>query len=234
MPRLLDLPENPILSNKEVTILLGLTSASLSNWKNRKSKDGYALKSLPNGKYNLVDVANFITRRTTKGKHDPTLRPKAQEIIDFYGQKDPPPTKPTVLDEKPTEEPKGDLGIEHALQRVQKTEVILAQKVEEAYNDPGNLVVAISNWNKILEILRKTETDCLKVMEEKGVLVRIDDVVELYNKGVLPVKTRLQQIPSSIAVDLVDQDRATIEEILEKAIDRALEGIADIWGEDDK
>lgn len=220
----LKLPEDPIISRLDATALLGLTTASLSNWKNRRSKDSAVLKMLPDGRYDLRDIANFILKRTTKGRHDPTLRPKAKQILAFYPPQEGTPSKVTVAE--PTSK---DLGIEHALKRVQSVEVELAKKVEEAYLDPGELVVAITNWNKILEILRKTETDCLKVLEEKKVLVRIDDVREIYDKGILPAKTKLRQIPSVIAQDLVGLDRADIEELLEREIDRALEDVSNIW-----
>jgi len=223
----MDLPENPVVTRLEAIKILDVNSSALTNWKNRKSATAYCLQARPDGKYDLRDIATFLLKRSIQGRQNKTLKPKARCILEFYGM-DPKAgtSRPTVRE---TPDIPTDQGIEHALKRVQAMEVSLSKKVTESLADPSELHSAINNWNKILEILRKTEVDCLKVLEEKNTLVRIDDAMEIYNKGILPVKTKMRQLPSAIAADLVDQDRATIEEILEEQIDKALEGIADVW-----
>jgi len=135
------------------------------------------------------------------------------------------PEKPLVLGE--------EKGIEAALERIRVTEVYLSKQASAVVGSPDLFRVAMKNWQDCLELLRKTEADALKVLEQQRILVRLDEALELYNKGIAPTQTRLRALPAAVADDLEDQDRKTIQEILEKEIDRAMDGIANIIEEEE-
>jgi hypothetical protein len=224
----MDLPEDRLVEKKKVVELFATTQSSLNAWLYKGSATAGKLEIEPDGKIDLLKAANYIMRRSRKGRGQKQLMGIAQQIKNHYKK----PDDSKKLNTKKSEH-LGEKGIEHALARIQDTEVQLAQIVQDNKDDPNALANDLRNWNNILEILRRTEVDALKVMEEKRQLIRLDEAKALYDKGILPVKTRLMALPVQLASQLEDQDAPTIQKMLERAIAKTLTDISEVWEKED-
>lgn len=226
----MDLPKDPIVEKKKANNIFEFGQNTLWRYQTEGQRSCRPLEKRDDGKFDLREIAAYLLSRDGRGTK-PEARDLALKVKEFYSD-----TIAKVqikydkrLKDKVKEESFEGEGIEFALKRVRSIEAELAKAVQESLNDPPALANALNSWNKVLELLRKTEVDAIKVLEDQKVLVRVDDAMEKYSKNILPIKTKLRQIPSVIAQDLVGHDRATIEEILEKEVDRALETISEFW-----
>lgn len=219
------LPEDPLVNDTEAMKIFDITKGNFNTMKYAGNKTAGKFTPKIKGMVNLVELADYLLKRNGKGNGKAHVRPTARAIKDFYTKTD----KVTIDQKEITEE----VGIEHALNRIRQLEVILAKKVREAIDDPASTADALRSWNQTLEILRKTEVDSLKVLEEQKQLVRMDEVKELYNKGIVPVKTRLMALPSQLSRSLENQDSTTIQKILTNSIAKALDDISKIWDDEE-
>ena len=226
----MNLPENPLVEKHKVLEVFQITDSNLKSMLYAARGKAGKMKPPVNGKFHLNEVASYILSRQN-GKAQ--TKAYARKVKEFYALSHPVksesvhPTK--VKAEIDVDLQTGEEGIEHALKRVQKTEAQLAVKVQESIHDPALMGDNLRNWNQSLEILRKTEVDCLKVLEEKRTLIRLDEAISVYDKGILPVKTRLMALPVQLSTMLEGQDAATIQSIMEKQITKALEDISNVW-----
>lgn len=210
-----------IVGAKTLAELLGIKTDLIGDW-HRRHKDAFPRCK---GKYDLEMSCKFVLGLGVRRGKSKETRERAQLILNMV----------TIQEEKtdPKFHMPGGKGIEAALERIRETEQHMASKVREVSEDPALFKVALKNWQDTVELLRKTEADALAILEKKKVLVRLDEAVALYNKGISTAQTRLRALPAAVASDLEDQDIITITEILEREIDRALEDISKVWEEEE-
>ena len=218
--------KNKAVSGLVLATLLNVKEPTVNSWGSRYDMPRYGKKYLLEGALKIVlDLKN--TGKSGKGME---TKDRASRILSYLDNGCEIESESTTAAEfSPTELVLGkEKGIEAALERIRVTEVYLSEQASAVVDNPSMFKVAMKNWQDCLELLRKTEADALKVLEQQRILVRLDEALELYNKGIAPTQTKLRALPAAIASDLEDQDQKTIQEILEKEIDRALDGIANI------
>lgn len=181
-------------------------------------------------KWDIEHVADYLLARSSKGRGQIHLREIAMNVKSKWGTKKETPKKKSAPRKKKVLEE----GIEFAVKRAQRFEREMAEKVDDAGDDVSLLANGLNNWAKTLELLRKAEVDSLKVLEEKGQLMRVDEVREIYSKGIIPVKTRMMALPVQLANLLADQDEKTIIKILSEAIEKTLVDISKVWDDEDE
>ena len=235
------------MKRRDVEVYLELAPFIVDKWKERSTSTTTPI--LEEGKkVDVLSVCNYILARSDKGRPMPGLKDRAtQTIAKLSSIKELPPidsakelaTDANTSDSSPFKKrgrgkSRGDTskGLESALSRIQTLEVELAERCRCDLDDPATLTNNINNWQKMLEVLRKTELDVLKVLQEKKVLIRIEDAVRAYEKGILPVKQKLQSLPVQLSVLLENQPSGIIQEVLEKEITKTLLNIANIWEEE--
>jgi hypothetical protein len=224
-----ELPTDPLVDKKKLKEIFEISNSTMTAWLYKGSATAGKLAIEPDGRVDLRKAAGYIMKRSRKGRGQKHLMSIAQQIKAFY--KDPnAPTK----ESRPKSKQTSDEGIEFALKRIQETEVQLAALVQENMDDPHAMTDALRNWNNALEILRRTEVDALKVMEEKRQLIRLDEAKSLYDKGILPVKTRLMALPVQLSSQLEGQESHVIQKMLEKAITKTLTDISNVWEAEDE
>lgn len=116
------------------------------------------------------------------------------------------------------------LGIEASLDRARQLELQLALDYQTALDegDGARALVLLGQWQKCVETMRKLETDILDVLKERRVLVKLDEVKEIFNATVLPIKSRLLLLPIQMASLLENRDAAEIREILDEELRKIL------------
>ena len=236
---MVQLPENRRITRAQILEIFEITKSTLSGW----MYNGRVRLQKPDpkdDKFDIEDVANYLLARSSKGRGQVHLSKIAMNVKNKFttSPKKAAPKKKVTRKKASPRKPKSlEEGIEFAVKRAQRFEKQLAEKVEEAHENEDISLIAnsLQNWSKTLEILRKVEVDCLKVLEEKGQLMRVDEVREIYAKGIIPVKTRMTALPVQLANQLADQDEKTIIQILSEAIEKTLTDISRVWdGEEDE
>ena len=82
-------------------------------------------------------------------------------------------------------------------------------------------------WKEIQDLLRKHEAESLAVLERQEHLIPKEAVHEFFNKKVTPTVSKLRSVPEQVIDEVMEQDdRTQVLEILEKAIDKALEEVS--------
>ena len=224
----MDIPKNPWVTKEKVLEIFGVSESNLKQMMYVGNQLVGKLKKPTNGKFNLMEVADYILKRSPRGGKKP-LRQAALKVKGFYSEN----TRDESVD-IPLSIPNSEEGLEFALKRLQAVEVKLADKVHNSVGDPALFNEHLRNWNQILDSLRKIEVDALKVMEEKGDLIRVDDAKAFYDKGILPVKTRLMALPVQLSNILEGQDAATIQSVMKSHITKILSDISKAWEEEDE
>ena len=228
----MDLPRDRRVTKKQVMEIFQISNSTIASWLYKKDGKHIEKPRASDNTFDIITIADYILGRSSRGRGKTQLRSQATIIKKHYiseGLLEAPTKK-----KSPTKKIKveTEVGIEHAVARARRFEAEFAREVDDAMGDPASLANNLNNWNKTLEILRKTEESCLKILEEKRDLVRMSEVRDLYSKGILPVKTRLMALPVQLAPQLVDQELPTITEILTKAFTKVLADCADIWGDE--
>lgn len=223
--------QNKAVSGLVLASLLGVKEPTVNSWGSRHDMPRFGKKYLLEGSLRVVlNLKN--TGRSGKGM---VTKDRASRILHYLETGSTEKTGMTATAGLPVKSLVlgKEKGIEAALERIRVTEVYLSEQASAVVGNPDMFRVAMKNWQDCLELLRKTESDALKVLEQQRVLIRLDEALDMYNKGITPTQTKLRALPAALAADLEDQDQKTIQEILEKEIDRALEGIANIMDEDE-
>lgn len=211
-----------IVTAKTLGLLLNINRDLVSNWHTRYKETFPRCK----GRYDLEKTCKFVlSLGIRRGKSEET-RARAQEILKLFG---------VVPEGQPEFKMPEGQGIEAALERIRVTEKHMAGKVQESVGDPATFKIVMKNWQDVVDLLRKTESEALVILEKQKITVRLDEAIAIYNKGIATAQTRLRALPAAVASDLEDQDVITIQEILEREIDRALEDISKVWeGEEEE
>ena len=223
-------PHNRRATKAKIIEIFQTTKSAVDSWLYGRNLTKLEKPRKSDNTFDVLVVANYILSRSPKGRNQTNIRSRATIVKKHYAGESVGPTS-TAKKIEPKTQAINDVGIEFAVERARRFEAELAREVDDAMGDPAMLANTLANWNKTLEILRKTEESCLKILEEKGDLIRMSDVRDLYSKGILPVKTRLMALPVQLAPQLVDQDLSTQIEILTTAFTKVLADCADIWGD---
>jgi len=119
------------------------------------------------------------------------------------------------------------LGMVAALERARQAEVDAHTIYQKALDETHMIsAMALENWQKTLEILRKCETDFLKVMERSRMLVEKTEVQSYIETMIETVKQTMLNMPSKMAPSLDGLEWQEIQERLEIEIRDILEGLA--------
>lgn len=241
------------LVSQDMPRLLNIAPNMLCRWEKKFPDSAKAItgshpswrENVPNMKqYCTIEVCLFILRMKNSGSSNNT-KIHARAILTALGYYDgkchikPDPaneTIPSYQNETGQKSRKLKLGlgvgIEEALNRARMVEQYMSFKVQDNIHDPEMYAISLKQWQEALELLRKLEGDALKVMEQQGTLVRLDEAIRIYNKGISSAQSKLRLMINNLAQDLIGLDLVQSKLVLEKAIDRALDGIANVWQDD--
>lgn len=78
--------------------------------------------------------------------------------------------------------------------------------------------MALKIWNDVSEVLRKSEMDCFKMLEQKKLLVPIDEVRQIVNSVFSGLVKTLLTIPQKIAPSLDGEEWTTIQTVMQKEL----------------
>lgn len=141
------------------------------------------------------------------------------------------PTSVPKTEELPPElkEVKGE-GIEAAIVRLRGAEKFLHEKWKtemegESYR-PAIADKLFNQWQKAIEHLRKGEESLLVLQSKAGTLIEADVARRLYAARILPIKKKLERMPSQLCTVLENDTAEAIKEELEKTIRGVLGGFS--------
>lgn len=122
------------------------------------------------------------------------------------------------------------------MQRLRRYEFDAARKYEELQDvdsDEMDAVTkaiatqkALSQWLTIVEQMRKTEADLLKVLEDQGKVVQKDAIREFLVVVIETAKSLLLKIPPKVAPGFEGMEWQEIQHILGEEIREALEALS--------
>jgi DNA repair ATPase RecN len=193
---------------------LKLGSGNLTTWKSR------GLKPDENKLWDLRGVCQFIIKGG-KGQDREDRKAAAVEIMKHLngGAKE---STPKVLYFENMEE-----GLEGALSRVRQLEKHMSIQAQDFSNDPILLANHLKALKDVQDLLRKHEAESLTILERQKSLIPKEEVHNFFNSKITPTVANLRAIPDQVIDHIMEQDdRTLVLEKLEKAIDKALEGIA--------
>lgn len=227
-------------THKELLTNLNIKKSSLKFFMDEgappKEKKGYPVRKF----------CEFIVGRPQKVKDKTNIRENAQKyLLEFVNDKKgkgkpvaelkkvpakkSDKTKSGKKVTKPKKLPKtkvnSEVGMFAALERAKAAEVAAHTIYIDTLNKTGVISTnSLDAWQKTLDILRKCETDFVKVLERQKVLVQKTEVQEFLEPMIEMTKMMLLNLPSKIAPSLEDlawheiQERLDIEvrDILDK------------------
>lgn len=121
-------------------------------------------------------------------------------------------------------------GIEFAIIRLRGAEKFLHNKwkieMSGANYRPVIADKLFNQWQKAIEHLRKGEESLLVLQVKVGTLIEVDVARRLYAERILPIKKRLERMPSQLCTVLENDTAEAIKEELEKAIRGVLGGFS--------
>lgn len=189
-----------------------------------RGKNGKLKNTLDDkGRVDILEIANYVVKRRNGNK---TTKDKAKKVILSFSKKD---------DEKKTQEKVAEdidsleeMGIEGALNRIQGIELKLYKKVEDSIDQSELCSDALHSWNQSLELLRKNQLATLEVLENKKILIRLDEVKKIYNEHITPIKNKFLSLKRPLSGLLEDQKSKYIYKILDEEFDKILNEIVEI------
>lgn len=209
-----DLPEDRRARPKWFLTNLGITNNNIHTMKTRGLDQGR------DGMYDVRDMCEYILSHNT-GRMCKERVAACTSLLKHFKGGDVSAPESTLVFENTGE------GIESSLARLRQLEKYQAMEVQDNASEPSLFANAVKNWNLSLELLRKCEADCLKIMEQQKFLVPQDEVSDFFSKKITPTVNKLRSIPDQIIDDVMEQDdKSVVMDIMEKAIDKCLEEIA--------
>lgn len=122
-------------------------------------------------------------------------------------------------------------GIEYAIIRLRGAEKFLHGKWKlEMSGENYRPVIAdklFNQWQKAMECLRKGEESLLVLQVKAGTLIEVDVARRLYAARILPIKKKLERLPSQLCTVLENDTAEAIKEELEKTIRGVLGGFSE-------
>lgn len=193
---------------------LKLSSNNLTTYKSR------GLVPDKDGLWNLREICQFLVNGT-KGKQREDRQAAAVGILKFLKGNDDPEEPASMVFENMSE------GLEGSLARIRQMEKHVSMQAQSLASDPILLANHLKTWKDVQVLLRNHESESLAILERQEHLIPKEEVHEFFNKKVTPTVSKLRSIPEQIIDDIMEQDdRTVVMEIMEKAIDRALEEVA--------
>lgn len=117
----------------------------------------------------------------------------------------------------------GELGLEAALSRIKAMEQRLHGQLIDTIDSKGfDVAPKLKSWQDSCELLRKTEGDCLKVLEEQKRLMDVDQVKSWLSKKLETAKAYLLNLPAKVAPGLDGLPWHEIQKRLEVEVRNAL------------
>lgn len=207
-------PESGLVKPKWMRQYLKLTSNNIATYKTR------GLKPDSKGFWNLREVCQFIVSGS-KGQTRPDRKAAAAEILKMLKGESTKSVGTSLVFENMNE------GLEGSLSRARQMEKHVSMQAQELADDPILLANHLKTWKDVQDLLRKHESESLAILERQDELVPRDYVHSFFNKRVTPAISKLRSVPEQIIDDILEQDdRSVILEIMEKAIDKALEDVS--------
>ncbi len=207
-------PEDGLVKPKWLRLHLKLTSNNLATYKSR------GLKPDENGFWNVREICQFLVTNP-KGQCREDRRIVATEILKKIKGVSTENTGLTLVFENMEE------GLEGSLCRARQMERHVSMQAQEIADDPILLAAHLKTWKDVQDLLRKHESESLAILERQEHLIPKEEVHEFFNKKVTPTVTKLRSVPEQVIEDIMEQDdRTVVIELLEKAIDKALEEIS--------
>jgi len=208
------------LKEKGVLEVLGISSTNFkknitAGCPGRVDKKGFPLYA----------ICRWIASRPKRRTDRTQARQNALKVLDGLNPAGLPLPVPET---KPTQRKKtGELGLEAALSRIKKMEEHLHSRLIEAIDGGGyETSTRLKDWQDSLEILRKVESDFLKVAQEQKRLMSVDAVKSWLDKKIESAKAFLLNVPGKIAPALDGLPWHEIQKRLDVEVRNALSKLA--------
>ncbi len=207
-------PEDGLVKPKWLRQHLKLTSNNLSTYKSR------GIMTDQDGFWNLREICQFLVTNP-KGQCREDRRIVATEILKKIKGVSTEHAGLSLVFENMDE------GLEGSLCRARQMEKHVSMQAQEIADDPILLASHLKTWKDVQDLLRKHESESLAILEKQKHMIPKEEVYEFFNTKVTPTVTKLRSVPEQIIEDILEQDdRTVVLEIMEKAIDKALEEVS--------